>query len=103
MTRPPRPGPGTAARSQGAHAGGLATEAATATIDWAFAELGWTEVVHLIDPGNAPSQGVARKLGSCNRGLGRLPPPLDANPIEIWGQTREEWLARRTAALSSAR
>ena len=74
---------------------GYATEAATAAIDWAFAELGWTEIVHIIDPANVASQGVARKLGSRNRGLGRLPPPLDSNPIQIWGQTREEWLARR--------
>jgi hypothetical protein len=24
-----------------------------------------------------------------------LPPPLDAHEIDIWGQTREQWRARR--------
>jgi RimJ/RimL family protein N-acetyltransferase len=73
---------------------GYATEAATAAIDWAFAELDWSEVIHVIDPANAPSQGVALKLGSRNRGPGKLPPPHDASTIEIWGQTKAEWLAR---------
>jgi len=26
-----------------------------------------------------------------------LPPPLDKHEIELWGQTREEWRARRSA------
>ena len=39
-----------------------------ATIDWAFAELGWTEVIHTIDVANVASHAVARKLGSRNRG-----------------------------------
>jgi RimJ/RimL family protein N-acetyltransferase len=74
---------------------GYATEAATATIDWAFAELGWTEVIHTIDIGNATSQGVARKLGSRNRGRGQLPAPYSEIVIDVWGQTKAEWLARR--------
>ena len=32
--------------------------------------------------------------GSRNRGPGRLPPPLEHEAVEIWGQTREEWRAR---------
>jgi RimJ/RimL family protein N-acetyltransferase len=74
---------------------GYATEAATAAIDWAFAELGWTEVIHVIDIDNAPSQAVARKLGSLNRGRGQLPAPFADNVIDVWGQTKQEWLARR--------
>ena len=73
---------------------GYATEAATAAIDWAFDELGWREVIHVIDPDNVASQGVARKLGSRNRGPGRLPAPHENAPVEIWGQTREEWRSR---------
>ncbi|MGE0580779.1 MAG: GNAT family N-acetyltransferase [Steroidobacteraceae bacterium] len=73
---------------------GYATEAARAAIDWAFDTLGWTEVIHSISPGNAASQAVAAKLGSRNRGPGRLPPPLADVPIEIWGQTRAEWRRR---------
>ncbi len=73
---------------------GYATEGATAAIDWAFDTLGWTSVIHCIDPGNAPSQAVARRLGSHNQGPGVLPPPLQDATIEIWGQTREAWRAR---------
>src|SRR5688572_10077870 len=74
---------------------GYATEASAATIDWAFAELGWTEVIHTIDVENVASQVVARKLGSRNRGRGQLPEPYQHIVIDIWGQTRDEWFARR--------
>jgi len=74
---------------------GYAVEAATATIDWAFDHLGWTEVVHCIDPENTASQRVAERLGSVNRGPGRLPPPVDQYPVDVWGQSREDWRARR--------
>lgn len=73
---------------------GYATEAARATIDWTFDTLGWTEVIHCIAPDNYASQGVARRLGSRNRGAGRLPAPYEDSPVEIWGQTREEWKRR---------
>jgi RimJ/RimL family protein N-acetyltransferase len=76
---------------------GFATEAAVAAIDWAFANLGWTDVIHSIDPANHASQALAQRLGSRNRGPGRLPAPLEDLPIEIWGQTRDEWFARRAA------
>lgn len=76
---------------------GYATEAATATIDWAFDELGWDDVIHAIDPENLASQAVAVKLGSKNRGPGQLPPPLDSSVVDIWGQSRAEWRARRGA------
>src|SRR5262245_58106265 len=33
---------------------GYAKEAATASIEWAFDALGWTEVMHCIDPLNEP-------------------------------------------------
>ena len=74
---------------------GYATEGAAAAMDWAFDELGWTDVIHSIDPQNVSSQQVARKLGSSNRGPGRLPPPFADAPIELWGQTRDEWRRRR--------
>lgn len=75
---------------------GYATEGAAATIDWAFDNLGWTDVIHTISPQNLASQGVARKLGSRNRGPGKLPPPLENQPVDVWGQTREEWRARQS-------
>ncbi len=73
---------------------GYATEAARASIDWAFEALGWDDVIHTIAPDNAASIAVARKLGAHNRGPGQLPPPLENLPIDIWGQTQAEWQAR---------
>jgi RimJ/RimL family protein N-acetyltransferase len=75
---------------------GYATESAVAATNWAFDHLGWTQIIHSIAPENTASQGVARKLGSRNWGPGRLPPPFENDPVEIWGQTREEWQARPT-------
>ena len=74
---------------------GYATEAAIATIDWVFDSLGWSEVIHCIAPDNAPSRKVAQRLGSINRGSGRMPPPNENVAVDIWGQSREEWMARR--------
>jgi RimJ/RimL family protein N-acetyltransferase len=76
---------------------GYATEGAAAAIDWAFDALGWTEVIHCIDPDNAASQSVARRLGSAVLRRGRLPKPYDEIPVDIWGQSREAWRARRAA------
>lgn len=77
---------------------GYATEGSAAAIDWAFDHLGWDEVIHCIDPANAPSQAVARRLGSVNLGPGRMPAPYDDYPVDIWGQTRADWRARRGLA-----
>ena len=74
---------------------GYALEGARAAIDFAFDELGWDDVIHCIDPENVPSQKVAQALGSTLRGPGKMPPPLDTYPCEIWGQTRAQWRARR--------
>jgi len=76
---------------------GYATEGATAAIDWAFDRLGWTEVIHCIDPANAASQNVARRLGSTIQRRQALPPPFHDPPVDIWGQSREAWRARRPA------
>ncbi len=73
---------------------GYAAEAASAAIDWVFDTLGWTDVIHCIDPANVNSQNVARRLGSANRGPGKLPPPYEEAPVDIWGQSREQWRAR---------
>ena len=72
---------------------GYAIEGATAAIDWAFDHLGWTEVIHTIDPGNINSQNVARRLGSKILRHAVLPPPLN-DSVDVWGQSREEWKAR---------
>jgi RimJ/RimL family protein N-acetyltransferase len=74
---------------------GYATEGAEAATDWAFDHLGWADVIHSIDPENVASQAVARRLGSQNRGPGRLPAPYHESKVDIWGQTRAQWRARR--------
>ena len=74
---------------------GYAAEAAGAAMDWAFETLGWTDIIHSIAPENVASQRVAEKLGSRKRGPGRLPPPFETAPVDIWGQTRGEWRRRR--------
>lgn len=43
---------------------GYATEAARASVDYAFDTLGWDRVIHVILKGNEASMQVARKLGS---------------------------------------
>ncbi|HEY0199930.1 MAG TPA: GNAT family N-acetyltransferase [Rhodanobacter sp.] len=74
---------------------GYATEAGMAAIDWAFDRLGWTDIIHCIDPGNIASQKLAERLGSSNLRPGRLPSPYEDHVIDIWGQTREQWQAKR--------
>lgn len=74
---------------------GYAREGAIATVDWAFENLGWTEVIHSINPENTPSQALAKRLGSRILRQATLPPPYETVTLDIWGQSREEWFARR--------
>ena len=73
---------------------GYAPEGATAAIDWAFEHLGWTEVIHCIDPCNVNSQAVARRLGSSLLRHAMLPPPISES-VDVWGQSREQWRSHR--------
>lgn len=75
---------------------GYATEGATACIDWAFDTKGWTEVIHTIEPANTGSQAVARRLGSTILRPAHMPAPYEG-VIDAWGQSREQWRARRAA------
>lgn len=75
---------------------GYAVEAAVATMDYAFDHLGWDDVIHCIDADNTPSEKVALRLGSYNRGPGVMPKPFDHHPINLWGQTRDEWRVNRS-------
>lgn len=77
---------------------GYATEAASAAIDWTFGTLGWADAVHVIHPDNAPSRALARRLGSVRRGACRLPPPWDAEELDLWGQDAASWRASRRGA-----
>ena len=48
----------------GATGKGYATEAGLAARDYAYATLGWTTLISLIDPDNTGSEGVAKRLGA---------------------------------------
>ena len=74
---------------------GFVTEGAAASIDWAFNHLGWTDLIHVIDPDNVPSWKVAERLGSTNLGPTRMPAPYDEAVVDAWGQTREQWADNR--------
>jgi RimJ/RimL family protein N-acetyltransferase len=73
---------------------GYACEAAVAAMDYAVDVLGWTDIIHTIDPDNLPSIRLARRLGAVNRGATRLPSPYEDAPVDAWGQTAAEWMAR---------
>lgn len=72
---------------------GYAAEGASVAIDWAFANLGWTEVIHTIDPQNLPSIALAERLGSRDLGPSKLPSPFENLNVRAWGQSREQWMA----------
>lgn len=72
---------------------GYAAEGATAAIDWAFDHLGWDEVIHCIDPANAPSIRLAERLGSRWLRKDKLPAPFDIE-LDVYGQSRAEWQSR---------
>jgi RimJ/RimL family protein N-acetyltransferase len=55
-------------------------------------------MIHCIAPQNRASQALAARIGSKLRGPGKLPPPYEDSPTEIWTQTRADWLARRNGA-----
>jgi RimJ/RimL family protein N-acetyltransferase len=65
---------------------GYATEAARASIDWAFATFEIDQVIHCIDRENIASQGVARRLGAINE-----------REIELFGHLADLWVTRRDA------
>ena len=68
---------------------GYASEAATAAIDWAFANFEIAQVIHCIDRENVGSQGVARRLGAEKQGEYEL----FGHAADIWVTRRERWLA----------
>jgi RimJ/RimL family protein N-acetyltransferase len=77
---------------------GYALEAASACMDWAFDHLGWTDVIHTIDPQNAASITLAHRLGSTRLREAALPPPFAGRMIDVYGQTAAQWRARQATA-----
>ena len=67
---------------------GYAAEAGRASIDYAFRELGWTSVAHVILDGNVASTRVAESLGSRYiETLDGLPGVTDGT-VHLYRQTR---------------
>ncbi|MGE0596903.1 MAG: GNAT family N-acetyltransferase [Hyphomonadaceae bacterium] len=77
---------------------GYAREGAIAAIDWAFDNLGWDSVIHCIDKQNAASIALAHRLGSrLQREDHQLAPPFQDHKVDIYGQSKADWLANRRA------
>lgn len=68
---------------------------ACAAMDYAVDVLGWSHIIHTIDPANTPSIRLAERLGSINGGRVQLPPPLESLQVDAWGQDAAAWRARR--------
>ena len=70
---------------------GYGAEAARVAIGFAFDDLKWERVSHVIDPENLPSIRLAQRLGSSRQGPTRLPAPYDGFGVDLYGQSRAEW------------
>ena len=69
---------------------GYATEAAQAAMNWGFDQIGFADLLSLIDPANTRSIAVATRLGESLRGE----TDLWGHPVLIYGISRAEWKAR---------
>jgi RimJ/RimL family protein N-acetyltransferase len=77
---------------------GFAAEGATVALDWAFDHLGWAHVIHCIDKRNTPSIALALRLGSqLEREDVQLTPPFQDHKVDLYGQSKAAWKARRSA------
>jgi RimJ/RimL family protein N-acetyltransferase len=66
---------------------GYATEAALASLRYAFETLGWKQVIHVIMEGNEASMAVARKIGSTLVREQQGVPGVTDQRVFIYGQT----------------
>lgn len=76
---------------------GYASEGAAAAMDFAVDQLGWHEIIHCIEAENTPSIRVAERLGSRKLRQASAPPPFKDIVWDIYGQSADEWRARRRA------
>ncbi len=53
-------------------------------------------MIHTINPENVASIALARRLGSELIGPGQLAAPHADARVDIYGQTREQWLKKRS-------
>jgi RimJ/RimL family protein N-acetyltransferase len=61
-------------------------------MDWGFEQLGFTDLLSLIDPANKPSIAVATRLGETPRG----DIDLWGNRVLIYGISRSDWQSSQT-------
>jgi ribosomal-protein-alanine N-acetyltransferase len=75
---------------------GIATEAARATIDFGFRELGLARVYAQVLAGNRASLAVCGKLGMINEGTKRqhVHQARRLHDVVLYGVLRDEWSAR---------
>lgn len=69
---------------------GYATEAARAAMDWGFREIGFDDLLSLIDPANQPSIAVATRLGESLRGETEIM----GHHVLVYGVSRIAWAAQ---------
>jgi RimJ/RimL family protein N-acetyltransferase len=74
---------------------GYASEAARAALDYAFLTQPVERIISCIDPGNAASQAVARRLGETKGELRMLHIAGKDFPADIWSITRADWMKKR--------
>lgn len=67
---------------------GYASEAARASIDYAFNTLGWSRLIHVILEGNEASIALAQKLGSTLIGAQQGLPGVTDEKVLIYGQKK---------------
>jgi RimJ/RimL family protein N-acetyltransferase len=83
---------------------GLITLACRAMIDWAFTARGMARVEWQVNPANAASIAVARRLGMTREGLLRRGSRLgeQQQDVEMWSVLAEEWHPSHGGLPSSA-
>jgi len=74
---------------------GYATEAARASMDYAFETLPIEKLLSVIHVDNRPSQKVAARIGETRGARREITFGGKTFPVESWEITRERWLARR--------
>lgn len=70
------------------HGHGYATEAAQASVDYAFDTLGWKRTIHIIVDGNEASMRVAERVGSKRTGEINEIPGIYEGHCWIYSQDR---------------
>jgi RimJ/RimL family protein N-acetyltransferase len=74
---------------------GYATEAARAALDYAFLTQPVDRIISCIDPDNAASQSVAKRIGETKGEVHALRVSAKDFIVDIWSITRAEWMAAR--------